>query len=372
MLKELLNKIDKNSKIALYGAGTTALFIKNHIEEKRKDVKIEFFIDSNKTGNFEELKIVNILELENHKNEIDCAIITIRPKNYEIYALLGYLGIKAVVITENFEKYIRTLNFNDKQKAISQIFKTKESKDLYNLLWDYRTGQKEINEIKEYVLKQHSISRNTLARNYLKQYLEYINKNTIKTIYDGGFYNGINSLIFKKELPNLQKIYAFEPMYDKFKNKVFEHFINKDSIAEIIPLGLYNNECELEFYEDNLNNEASRIIDNNQNPKNHKPTTKIKTTTIDKIRQKENSKIDLIKMDIEGSELYALQGAINSITKDRPQLAISIYHSTKDFIEIPNYLNSKLKNYNFYLGHYMPSSCDTVLYAIPCEIDKNA
>ena len=91
-----------------------------------------------------------------------------------------------------------------------------------------------------------------------------------------------------------------------------------------------------------------------------------------KIRQKENSKIDLIKMDIEGSELYALQGAINSITKDRPQLAISIYHSTKDFIEIPNYLNSKLKNYNFYLGHYMPSGCDTVLYAIPCEIDKNA
>ena len=45
-------------------------------------------------------------------------------------------------------------------------------------------------------------------------------------------------------------------------------------------------------------------------------------------------------MDIEGAELPALKGAERSIKRYRPNLAISIYHSLDDFLDIPEYINS--------------------------------
>jgi hypothetical protein len=93
-------------------------------------------------------------------------------------------------------------------------------------------------------------------------------------------------------------------------------------------------------------------------------------TTIDDYCNENKIKPDLIKMDIEGSELLALKGGINTIINCRPQLAISIYHCDKDFIDIPIYLNENLEDYVYKLGHYSPDINETVLYAIPKEFTK--
>ena len=58
-------------------------------------------------------------------------------------------------------------------------------------------------------------------------------------------------------------------------------------------------------------------------------------------------------MDIEGAEMPALIGGINTIKKYRPQLAISIYHTNSDFINIPLYLKNNLeKNQVFFFKIY--------------------
>lgn len=44
-------------------------------------------------------------------------------------------------------------------------------------------------------------------------------------------------------------------------------------------------------------------------------------------------------MDIEGAEPFALKGAIESIKKFKPKLAISVYHSLTDFFEIPKIID---------------------------------
>jgi FkbM family methyltransferase len=72
---------------------------------------------------------------------------------------------------------------------------------------------------------------------------------------------------------------------------------------------------------------------------------------------------DFIKMDIEGSELDALRGAKDIITKHKPKLAICIYHTLWDFYEIPLYIKSLVPKYKLALRHYSNDTRETVLYA---------
>ena len=77
----------------------------------------------------------------------------------------------------------------------------------------------------------------------------------------------------------------------------------------------------------------------------------------------EASDATFIKMDIEGAELKALMGAKETIVKNKPKLAISIYHKPEDIIEIPKYLKTLVPEYKFYLRQYTMSYLECVLYA---------
>jgi hypothetical protein len=50
------------------------------------------------------------------------------------------------------------------------------------------------------------------------------------------------------------------------------------------------------------------------------------TTLDDLISELRLPQLDLIKMDIEGSEIEALKGAVNTLTTLKPHLAIASYH----------------------------------------------
>ena len=75
------------------------------------------------------------------------------------------------------------------------------------------------------------------------------------------------------------------------------------------------------------------------------------------------TKIDFIKMDIEGAELLALKGAIETIKKFKPKLAIAVYHTMDDFVNITNWIAELNLGYKLYLGHYTIHSEETVIFA---------
>ena len=77
---------------------------------------------------------------------------------------------------------------------------------------------------------------------------------------------------------------------------------------------------------------------------------------------------DDIKMDVEGSELDALEGAKQTILNNKPKLAVCLYHKTKDFIDIPNLIHNLVPEYKLYVRHHSFSVNETVLYAIPPEV----
>ena len=87
----------------------------------------------------------------------------------------------------------------------------------------------------------------------------------------------------------------------------------------------------------------------------------IETVRLDDILR--GKQISFIKMDIEGSELEALQGAEEIIRNQKPKLAICVYHKKEDIISIPSLLLKYNSNYKFKLRHYSTSPSETVLYA---------
>lgn len=90
-------------------------------------------------------------------------------------------------------------------------------------------------------------------------------------------------------------------------------------------------------------------------------TVTVPITTIDDTVGDE--RIGFIKMDIEGAEFDALHGTKRVITRDKPLMAISVYHQIGDMIAIMDYLHQLVPEYRFWLRHYNIGTDDTVLYA---------
>jgi FkbM family methyltransferase len=72
-----------------------------------------------------------------------------------------------------------------------------------------------------------------------------------------------------------------------------------------------------------------------------------------------------IKMDIEGAELDALNGARTIIQRNSPVLAVCSYHSQNHLWKIPLLIQSINPNYSFFLHPHLLEGWDLVCYAIP-------
>jgi FkbM family methyltransferase len=77
--------------------------------------------------------------------------------------------------------------------------------------------------------------------------------------------------------------------------------------------------------------------------------------------------VSMIKMDIEGGEFDALLGAQRVIQRDRPILAICVYHCQQDIWRLPLLMRRLCPDYRMYLKSYSGDGIQTVAYAVPPE-----
>lgn len=59
-----------------------------------------------------------------------------------------------------------------------------------------------------------------------------------------------------------------------------------------------------------------------------------------------------IKMDVEGAEYDAIEGAYNTILNHRPKMQISAYHKSGDLLEIPKRVLEIRPDYKVYMRHF--------------------
>lgn len=74
----------------------------------------------------------------------------------------------------------------------------------------------------------------------------------------------------------------------------------------------------------------------------------------------------ILKIDVEGWESRLLTGGQKIIQRDKPLIAIAVYHREQDFWEIPLLLKQWVPEYRFYLRSYL-NVAETILYAVPPE-----
>lgn len=170
---------------------------------------------------------------------------------------------------------------------------------------------------------------------------------------DGGCFDADTSLQFIDWAGGkVKKIYAFEP--DPINYKMCEESFNEKCKVEwqLEPAGLWSEKTVLSFKD---SGSASSAF-------NAEGTIKVPTASIDEVVG--DDKVTFIKMDVEGAELEALKGAANTIKKNKPRLAICVYHKPEDIVDIPKYIKELVPEYKLYLRHYYPFVYDTVLYAV--------
>lgn len=150
----------------------------------------------------------------------------------------------------------------------------------------------------------------------------------------------------------IKRIYSFES--DKTNIQKCKEFIenNCDERVVLVPKGCWSENTTL-FISCNAGTASSNVGTQGEDA--------IEVAAIDSVVRDE--KVTFIKMDIEGAELKALRGAKNTIIRNRPRLAICVYHKYEDIGDVPKYILSLVPEYRFYMRHYSTVEWETVLYA---------
>lgn len=160
------------------------------------------------------------------------------------------------------------------------------------------------------------------------------------TFVDIGAYQGESiEPIRQKYKEQFKKCIAFEPnkeAYQKLKGYITERQLEDKIIP--LPYALGNAEQILTFNESGA---ASFIVENG--------TIKVEQKVFDSLPDVHIIGEAMVKMDIEGAELEALQGMKQFIKQYKPYLAICLYHKEEDLYTIPHYIKSLYPDYYLFL-----------------------
>lgn len=179
-------------------------------------------------------------------------------------------------------------------------------------------------------------------------------------IIDAGGFIGDTAIIFNNQAKGNCTIHSFEVYEENVHLMSLNFEINKTESNVIINKFALSNKTGNVVKINNPGLEGAIYI-------SEEGGEDITTITIDDyVLISNTSRVDFIKMDIEGSELVALEGAINTIKHFKPKLAICIYHKPEDVISIPKFIKSTGVDYNLYFKWELVSEGgEAVLFAVP-------
>lgn len=179
----------------------------------------------------------------------------------------------------------------------------------------------------------------------------------------GAFTGDIVQKVVENSMGLFHKIYAFEPStkaYHALQKRVailqdIWALDNGQIVCEQKGVGVSSSRADFRTNAANLANMSISVTNDGQGD--------VEIVALDDYAAQHNvEKVTFLKSDIEGFEWDMLHGAAGIIRRDRPNLAISIYHSIFDFYRIFHYLKELVPEYTFAVRHHWNSFDETVLY----------
>ncbi len=207
-----------------------------------------------------------------------------------------------------------------------------------------------------------------LAHCLLKQYELHRDRVDVSVgegdvVIDGGAAWGDTALIFSAQAGTMGKVVSLECV-DEVLELFRENMSLNPALAgriQLVNAALWNVSNETVSFADN--GPGSRVVTSDTG--DAQELSEHRTISIDDlVLDLALPRVDFIKMDIEGSELAALQGAVHTLSTFRPKLALSAYHRPLDIIDLANYLSGLHLGYRFYLDHFTDHLEETVLFAV--------
>ena len=242
----------------------------------------------------------------------------------EIYQFKGF--------AESYQQH------RDEYNSVREKFADSESRIVFDSIIRLRT---------QYDFSALSIFKENQINQYFEPFLGL--KPEGEVFVDIGGFEGETTIRFAKECPNYAGVYFFEPEPSIMK-KAKQALVSYPRVDyfEIAA----SDKKETLYFESNTS--GSKVTADGQ--------LKIQADAIDHLDLKGAT---YLKMDIEGSESAAIDGAINTILRYHPRLAICVYHKGADLIDIPNQVLSIRDDYDLYLRHYTEGLSETVMFFVP-------
>lgn len=352
IIEKVENAKKQGREVYIYGCGEIGTVLDKSL--KARGICIDgFCVDKEYYDDSKiDKKIVIVDELLKQVDESKVPLVLIAFRDCSVEKL-NYISDAVEVVNEDIFSFYTVddvVSVWSKEFVIDNMDKFEKT---YNELCDDKSKEVMIAFLNQKITGKFEFLKNIYETN---QYYDsdIVNFDKIGSYVDCGAYDGDSFLSFIKNYEEVTgskfsgKGYLLEP-----DEKNYEKMINNCSDYEnvtFLKYGAWNKKDTLLFESDGT---SSGIVEDGDN--------RIDVDTIDNLT---NNSADFIKMDIEGAELCALQGAENTIKNNHPILAICVYHKSDDLWKIPEYIRTLDKNYKFYLRSYSKYTQELVLYAI--------
>ena len=343
--EDFINGLDND----VYILGTNKYGISTALWLQGIGIKIKGFInDYMDESIYEGYEIIKTSDLKSKFNIINCIVegrsIDARRTIFELnpFTQIDYFALQIA-----FPNDLIQLDFLSNTDSI--LSNTNRYEKLYNDLYD-EESKKTLESIINFRLNREIDFLKDFRFRLNEQYFEsFIKLGNHPTFVDGGGFDGGTSKQFASVCPEYESIYYFEPNDLSFKKSI-ENLRNIKDI-KFFKKGLWDKSEVLYF--DNTLGSASKIsrIGNDS----------IETISLDELKIPE---ISFMKLDIEGAERKALEGAKETIIRNKPVLAICVYHNQNDFLDVPEFVLKLNSMYKVYLRHYTTGVFETVMYFV--------
>jgi FkbM family methyltransferase len=343
----MLGLINGGVRFLIFGTTTYAARMAEHAS-RRGNTRFTFIDDGKAGGRFMDAPIVALKDADLSLPVVS-GVVEGRPKT--IHTLLAQAGAKDIA------NYYH-LNLVDPQRFpvpfwennVADIDENPEKyAGLRGLLADdlSRTTLDDLLHFRYTNQYEHGSLLYHLHEQYWEPFIDF---SKVTSFVDGGSFDGQTALQFIQRQPAYERVDVFEPFPNSMANA--KRNLEGRANAHFHPYAILDQRKTLRFT--TTAGSANGLSDCGD--------IAVETCALDE--ELKGARVGMLKLDIEGAELEALDGARDIIEQQRPILAVCVYHDQSHFWRVPEKVLAMRADYQVYLRHYSEGVYETVMYFI--------